>query len=190
MSPSAPFLVVRLGLDFPALDVLHFHIAVLLLTHDEKLLAVEVGLFLQREERFLRLVAVELDKDTPLEYLLGISAAQTDGIRRSIWCEEGFNVELCTWTFLAETLGIDATGQRFVFDELDIVRCLLAKALREWNLPSDLFIVHDFEQSALPQSSDDRGEGLEMAHALEAVDDFDGDGIVLAAANLGEEEIV
>ena len=139
----------------------------------------------------MQILVRELDEDTAFEGL-GLVSAQANGIRRSVWHEECLDIELCTWRLFTEALGVDASRHGAVFEDLDSVRVWsIVEALWKWVTSSNGSVIfNELEDSRGFHCIDNCLEGLEVAHALEGMDDLELDWVVLATAYFGEEELV
>lgn len=179
------------GLDATSLDIPNLLFTVVLLALDYQLLSLPLGLGIQRKELLLSLFRIKLDKDTALEDLVG-GTAEANGIRRTVRREERFNIELSAGFLPSETLGVGATAHGLVFKDLDHRRvvCVFHR-LREGNLAAYAgVIVRQLQNLRRLESLDNSAERLKTAHALERVKEGEGYRTVLAAAHLGQEELI
>lgn len=179
------------GLHAAGFDLPHLLFTVFLLALDEQVLTVPLGLGIEVQESLLLLFRLKLDENASLEGLVG-RATETDGVRGAVGCEEGFNVELGAGFFLPKSLGVDASAHGLILEHLDDVGVVFGfNGLREGGLATHVGVVFcEFQGFRGLESFDDRAEGLETAHALEGVQEFEGNRVVGAAAHLGEEEFV
>ena len=179
------------GLHAAGFNLPHLLFAVFLLTLDEQVLTVPLGLGVEVQESFLLLFRLKLDENASLEGLVS-RATETDGVRGTVGREESFNVELGAGLLLPESLGVDAPAHGLILEHLDDVGVVFGfNGLREGGLATHVGVVFcEFQGFRRLESFDDRAEGLETAHALEGVQEFEGNRVVGAAAHLGEEEFV
>ena len=175
--------------DASLLDVLDFVIDVLLLALDLEFLVLELWLWVQLEEILRFVLCGKLDKDAALEVAVGL-AAQTDGVDGAVDGEELFNVELCRLGLLAEALGVDAAGHGLVLVDLAVLVNVVGEFVRKRDLARDAAVVGNVEHGRGLDGVDDCRVWLEVAHALEVVDDLEVDGGVAVASGLLEEVLV
>lgn len=181
------------GVDVAVLDFLDLLVAVLLLALEYQISVLPLGLLLQSKESLLLLLRLELNKDAALESLVVVSAAQADGVGRTVGGEKSLDIELCSGLFLteAEALGVDGAGHGGILEDLDGLGIVLVHGLGERDLALDGgVVVSQLDILGGLESLNDRAEGLEAAHALERMKELKGHGVVGAAANLGEQELV
>lgn len=181
------------GVDAAVLDFLDLLVAVLLLALENQISVLPLGLLLQSEESLLLLLRLKLNKDAALEGLVVVSAAQADGVGGTVGGEKSLDIELCSGLFLteAEALGVDGAGHGGIFEDLDGLGIVLVHGLGERDLALDGgVVVSQLDVLSGLESFNDRAERLEAAHALERVEELKGHGVVGAAANLGEQELV
>lgn len=180
------------GVDVAILDLLDLLVAVLLLALEDQISLLPLGLLLQSEEGLLLLLGLELNEDAALESLV-VGAAQTDGVCGAIGGEESLDVQLCSGLLLtkAEALGVDGAGHGGVLEDLHGLGIVLVHGLGQRDLALDGGVVlSQLDVLGGLEGLNDRAEGLESAHALERVKELKGHGVVGAAANLGEKELV
>jgi hypothetical protein len=188
---TSGLLVRSISWDSASLDVLDLLVTVLLLAHDLQLLAI-VGRFGVTLKELLRsLFRVEFHEDTSLERLV-LGSTQTHSIRSPILGKELLNIKLCTGLLLTEPLSIDRAGLSTILKHLDLIRIgAVVEGGGEGLTAAHAGVVFaEFEEGAFAHGFDDGGEGLEVAHALEGVQDGELDGVVLTAADFAEEEAV
>jgi hypothetical protein len=187
----AGLLILLVGLHATSLDVIDLLLAVLLLTHDLQILALELRLGIELKELLSGLLAIELDEDTSLESLV-IVTTKTHSVRGAVLAEEGLNVELSAGSLFAKALSIDGTRHSTVFEDLDSLGVgAVIKFGRQRLFAAHAGVIFaEIEEGRLTQRLDDGIERLEVAHALERVQNLDLDGIVLASADLLEKELV
>lgn len=174
------------GLDLPELLI-----TVLLFTLDDQFLSLPLGLRIQGEELLLGFLRVKLDEDTALEDLVR-STPEANGVCGTVWREEGLDVELRTWFLWTETLGIDATAHRLVFEDFDDVGIgRILHVLRQRHLTAHAgIVIGQFEGFRGLKSLHDGAEGLEAAHAFEGMNESQRDRTVFATPDLGKKELV
>jgi hypothetical protein len=179
------------GLNFAVLYLFNLLVAVLLLALDEQIGALPLGLGLKSQKLLLLLLGGELDEHTALEAPV-IATAQTDSVDRSISLEEFLNIVLGARLFASEALGVDAAGHGLVLPNLNTgLIDLGCDGLGKRNLALHCgVVVNQLNGLGGLQSLDNCGQGLESAHALEGVQKLEGHGIVGAAANLRQQELV
>lgn len=182
-------LPVVVGLDASVLDALELLIHVCLLALDAQFLALECGLGVKLEELLGGLLVCELDENASLELAL-LASAQAHGVEGTVDGEKLLNVGLGAGLLLAESLGVDAAGHSLVLELLAVLIGVVAEVLADGLLAGDLAVIGNVDQSAGLAGFEDGGVRLEVAHALEVVDDLEVDGVVLVATSLLKEVVV
>lgn len=178
-------------LDLAGLDIFNLFVAVLFLAHDLQVFAFVLRLWVHFQEGLRQFFGLELNEGAAFEYFL-IRSPQAHRIGGTILRKECLNVELCAGDLLTKSFGIDASRHRTILEDSDgtTVRTVV-ETLGQRLSPLDTgVVVGEFEKLGLAHGLDDGLEGLEMAHPLEGVQNFELDRVILAASDLGEEEFV
>lgn len=192
--PTALASAAGAGEDLAGLDVGDLLVAVLLLALDNELLPLPLGLLGELQEGLLLVLVGELDEDTGLEGLV-LGAAQADGLDGTVGLEEGLDVELSGRLLIAEVaeaLGVDAAGHGLVLKDLDGIGVVVGvDGLGQGDFALDGgVVVRQLHGLRVLEGLDDGLEGLEAAHALERMEEAQRHGVVGAAADLGQQELV
>jgi hypothetical protein len=139
----------------------------------------------------LQLFGGKLNEDAAFERL-GVTAAQANCIGRSVRRKEGFNIELSAWQLFTETFSIDTARHCSVLKHFDYLfdRSVVQAFRKRLNSLNASVIIGEPENSGVFHGRDNSFEGLEVTHALEGVNDFEFNRMILAAADFGEEELV
>lgn len=92
-----------------------------------------------------------------------------------MWCEECFDVELSAGLFFAEALDVDASCHGRILEYfLHFMNRFVFDVLRQWHFSLNTRVVFDnIEDYAVFECGYNSGEGLEVAHTLEGMNDAD-----------------
>ena len=136
-------------------------------------------------------LGVEFYKYAAFKLFLGV-ATQANGVGGTEPGEEGFDVELGGWFFVAKTFSIDTFPHCIILcDFFDLVHRFAFGGFRKGDLSLDSLVIVDYvECSTFFKSCYDGRQWLEMTHAFEGVNDADGDWKIVMTLDFLEEEVV
>lgn len=185
---------ILVGANIAGVNVVHLLVTVFLLRLDEQLLVVELGLGVKGQELLLLLLGLELNENASLKDLFGVGTTETNGVDGAIGLEECLDISLGSGTLLAEpteALGIDAAGHGAIGEDLGVLFAVNLHIIRQRDLALDGgVVIGQIKGLGCLEGLNNGAERLESAHALEGVQDLQGNGVVLAATDLGEEELI